>query len=51
MTVFTKSRLHSYGPLKIDGKKLLENRGILESKYLGHVSGSEIMIGFVTNFN
>lgn len=51
MTVFTKNRLHSYGPLKIDDKSLLDNCGIVESKFFGHTSEEEVMLGFITNFN
>lgn len=49
--MFTKSKLRNYGALKLDNKSLLENRGILESKYLGRNVNGEVVIGFVTTFN
>ena len=36
MTVFTKNKLHNYGPLKIGEKSLLDNCGIVESKFFGY---------------
>jgi hypothetical protein len=36
MTVFTKNKLQNYGPLKIGEKSLLDNCGIVESKFFGY---------------
>lgn len=49
--VFTKFKFCRYGALKLNDKILLENRGILESKFLGRNSKGEVVIGFVTTFN
>jgi hypothetical protein len=51
MTVFTKHKLHNYGPLKLGDKSLLNNCGIVESQFLGYAPNQEVILGFVTNFN
>lgn len=35
LVVFTKTKWTRHGPLKLENKTVLENRGILESRFLG----------------